>query len=144
MIPLNTFPQSFLDSVSRYEFDDRAIRSDERQLAKKRHFREDGDSFHFAGLTSRGRQGLDAAMFLHAFEPLPRWRSPLLRAEAPLYREMRKKNGRYADELARTAHCTLTTAPRRSTCTMKPTNPPSSKHRRGVRAGRGRKRGRGK
>lgn len=83
-------------------------------------------------------------MFLHAFEPLPRWRSPLLRAVAPLYRNGKKKTeGRYTDELGQTAHCTLTTAPRRSTCT---TNPPSSKHRRGVRAGGrrgggGRKRG---
>lgn len=45
----------------------------------------------FTELTSRGRQGLDAAMFLHAFEPLPRWRSPLLRAVAPLYRNRKKK-----------------------------------------------------
>ena len=50
------------------------------------------------------------------------------------FTEMEKKTeGRYTDELGQTAHCTLTTAPRRSTCT---TNPPSSKHRRGVRAGR--------
>lgn len=53
--------------------------------------------------------------------------------------EMEKKTeGRYTDELGQTAHCTLTTAPRRSTCT---TNPPSSKHRRGVRAGGRRGRG---
>lgn len=48
----------------------------------------------------------------------------------------KKTEGRYTDELGQTAHCTLTTAPRRSTCT---TNPPSSKHRRGVRAGGRRK-----
>lgn len=52
----------------------------------------------------------------------------------------KKTEGRYTDELGQTAHCTLTTAPRRSTCT---TNPPSSKHRRGVRAGGRRKAGGG-
>lgn len=44
----------------------------------------------------------------------------------------KKTEGRYTDELGQTAHCTLTTAPRRSTCTS---NPPSSKYRRGVRTG---------
>lgn len=112
------------------------IRSENSEGAN---YRKTRNLLRFIGLTSRGRQGLDAAMFLHAFEPLPRWRSPLLRAVAPLYRNRKKTEGRYTDELGQTAHCTLTTAPRRSTCT----NPPSSKHQRGVRAGGRRKAGGG-
>lgn len=78
---------------------------------------KDRDPLHFAELTSRGRQGLDAAMFLHAFEPLPRWRSPLLRTVAPLYRNEKKKRIDTKTNW-RTAHCTLTTPPRRSTYTI--------------------------